>query len=63
MAHYENRDTLEARENVQFASCMAGIAFNNSSLEGINHGTQLTIGAKFHIIREGANAILTLYYW
>lgn len=58
--HYEDRSTLEPREKIQYASCMAGIAFNNSSL-GINHSIAHSIGAKFHIPHGRANAILLPY--
>lgn len=58
--HYEDRDILEPRERVQYASCMGGIAFNNSSL-GINHSIAHSIGAKFHIAHGRANAILLPY--
>lgn len=58
--HYEDRSILEPREKVQYASCMAGAAFNNSSL-GINHSIAHSIGAKFHIPHGRANAILLPY--
>ena len=58
--HYEDRSILEPREKVQYASCMAGAAFNNSSL-GINHSIAHSIGAKFHIPHGRVNAILLPY--
>lgn len=58
--HYNDRTILSYRENVQYASCMAGIAFDNSSL-GINHSIAHTIGAKFHIAHGRINAILMPY--
>ncbi|WP_297407469.1 1-propanol dehydrogenase PduQ [uncultured Cetobacterium sp.] len=58
--HYNNAQDLEPRKNVQFASCLAGVAFNNSSL-GINHSIAHTIGAKFHLSHGRANAILLPY--
>nr|WP_307775482.1 1-propanol dehydrogenase PduQ [uncultured Cetobacterium sp.] len=60
VSHYENAQELEFRKNVQYASCLAGIAFNNSSL-GINHSVAHTIGAKFHISHGRANAIILPY--
>ncbi|MBQ3437532.1 MAG: iron-containing alcohol dehydrogenase [Fusobacterium sp.] len=60
VTHYNDRSIQAPRENVQFASCMAGMAFDNSSL-GINHSYAHTIGAKFHLSHGRANAILMPY--
>lgn len=60
VTHYNDRKIEGPKENVQFASCMAGIAFDNSSL-GINHSIAHTIGAKFHIAHGRANAIIMPY--
>lgn len=60
LIHYEDKERLEPRESIQLASCMAGIAFNNSSL-GINHSVAHTLGAKFHISHGRANAIVLPY--
>lgn len=58
--HYNDSKILIPRENIQYASCLAGIAFNNSSL-GINHSIAHTLGAKLHISHGRANGIVMPY--
>ena len=54
---YENGEDLQARENMHYASCMAGMAFNLTSL-GLNHGIAHSAGAKLHIAHGRLNALL-----
>lgn len=54
---YENGENIETREQMHYASCMAGMAFNLTSL-GINHGIAHAAGAKLHIAHGRLNAIL-----
>lgn len=57
---YKDGSNLTRREKLQIASCMAGIAFNNSSL-GINHSIAHAIGSKFHLSHGKCNGILLPY--
>ena len=52
----DNNDT-HARRKMHVASCLAGLAFNASSL-GLNHGMAHQLGAVFHIPHGRANSIL-----
>ncbi|OPA75345.1 alcohol dehydrogenase [Paenibacillus selenitireducens] len=54
---YKNGADLEAREKMHNASCMAGMAFNITSL-GLNHGIAHVAGAKFKIAHGRMNSLL-----
>ncbi len=45
---YANGDNREARENMLYASCLAGMAFSNTQ-NGLAHALALAIGGKFHL--------------
>lgn len=54
---YVNGDDVEAREQVHYASCLAGLAFNQASL-GLCHGIAHTVGGKLHLAHGRINGIL-----
>ncbi|MBP1039522.1 iron-containing alcohol dehydrogenase [Vagococcus sp. BWB3-3] len=54
---YKNGDDVQARQKVHYASCMAGMAFNTTSL-GVNHSLAHAAGAKLHIPHGRLNTIL-----
>jgi len=57
---YKNPDSIEHRQGMLNASCLAGMSFSNSSL-GINHSMAHALGALTHLPHGRANAILLPY--
>jgi alcohol dehydrogenase class IV len=45
---YANGDNLRAREDMLYASCMAGMAFTNTQ-NALAHALSMTIGGRYHL--------------
>ncbi len=54
---YDDPSNSDARDRVQNASCIAGVAFTNANL-GINHSLAHALGAAFHLPHGRANALM-----
>ena len=57
---FNDLNNIKYRNNLQIASCMAGISFNSSGL-GITHSIAHSLGAYFHIPHGLCNAIVLPY--